>query len=493
MKYAMKPLPLRLIQLLLLSGTLASLSPSIAAEAPAKGWDVVLISCDDLNDWVGPLGAHPQARTPHLDRLAAMGMTFTRAQANATICCPSRSSMLTGLAPTTIGVYDNTTLFRETPGFKDVVTLPQAFRRSGYEAVASGKIFHSLRGPFGDEVSWNDILAQSFGTPSPPADAMPLSGVHWPANMPVQRKSHDWGPIDSEKEATGDFENFVRAAERLQKSRKQPLFLAAGTYRPHVPIYAPREFFERLPLAEVQVPQRPENDLDDLPAFARSTYINNAVMDPIKKANAMPKAVRAYLAATTYADDCVGRIVDAVEKSPNREKTILIFWSDHGFHLGEKAVWTKNTLWEESTRIPLIIVAPGLVQPGSRCDRVVSLLDLYPTLAELCGFDVPHKLEGRSLVPLLRDPKLEWNHPAVTANYRAGVLSYAVHQGNYHAIFYADGSRELYDLEADPDELTNLAADARHAARLEDMRRALPAKDRVVSPPQARKGKNRDE
>lgn len=401
--------------------------------------NVLFLAIDDLNDWTGFLRGHPQASTPNLDRLASRGVVFDRAYCAAPACNPSRTALLTGIRPSTSGVYLNPQPWRAA--MPDAVTLPQHFMAAGYEVLGGGKIFH---GPFNDPASWH----QYFDRPSDPKpEGTPVNGIPRTAHF-------DWGPVDVPDESMGDHQVVDWAIEQLSQDRAAPLFLAVGLYRPHLPWYVPKSYFDAFPIETIQRPQVPDDDLDDLPpagiAMARPEGDHRKVLEHEQ----WDLAVQGYLASIAFADHQVGRLLDALDRSPIAENTIIVTWGDHGWHLGEKQHWRKFALWEEATRVPLLITAPGVGAVGVRCDRTVSLMDLYPTLIELCGLPERPELEGRSLAPLLREPSRSWEHPALTTHGRG---NHAVRSERWRYIRYRDGSEELYDHEADPMEWRNLA------------------------------------
>lgn len=404
---------------------------------------MLFIAVDDLNDWIGALGGHPQARTPNLDRLAARGVLFTRAYCSAPACNPSRASLLTGVRPSTSGVYHNRDPWRKA--MPDAVTLPQHFMASGYRVMGGGKIYH---GAFPDPPSWHEHLARP-ADPMPPE--RPLNGIPRTAHF-------DWGPIDAANEEMGDWKVVSWAIERLERKHEEPLFLAVGLYRPHLPWYVPREYFRAFPADGVILPRVRDDDLDDVPPAGRRIARPERDHRRVVESGNWKRAVSGYLSSIAFADAQLGRLLDAFDRraaaEPALANTIIVLWGDHGWHLGEKKHWRKFALWEEATRVPLIIIAPGVTRPGTRCDRTVSLLDLYPTLVELCGLPPRAGLEGRSLVPLLRDPRSPWKRPAVTTFGRG---NHAVRSERWRYIRYSDGSEELYDHDRDPMEWTNLA------------------------------------
>jgi arylsulfatase A-like enzyme len=435
---------------------------ALAPAAPAKP-NVLFIAVDDLNDWIGCLGGHPQARTPNFDRLAAMGTLFTNAHCAAPLCNPSRAALRTGVRPSTSGVYDNNQPWRNSPALAKAVTLPQYFTAHGYRAVGSGKIYHDS---FPDAASWADYYPskakQKPVDPLPPRESM--NGLN-AANL-------DWAPLTVREEAMGDFQVVDWVVQQMNTPRDQPLFLACGLYKPHLPWYVPQKYFDLFPLDSIVLPKINGDDLDDVPPIGRKYAKPDGDHKLITGAGQWKQAVQAYLACIAFADAQLGRLLDAYEKSPFRQNSVIVLWSDHGWHLGEKLHWRKFSLWEEATHNVLMVVAPGVTKPGSRCDRTVSLMDVYPTLVDLCGLPARQELEGVSLRPLLADPKAKWERPAVTTYFRN---NHSVRSEEWRYIRYEDGKEELYDHKQDPLEWKNLAADPKLSAVKEKLARWLPA------------------
>lgn len=436
--------------------------------------DVLFIAVDDMNDWIEPLGGHPDARTPNLNRLAKMGTTFTQAHCAAPACNPSRAAIMTGVRPSTSGVYHNDQPWR--PAMPDAVTLPQLFTKHGYKVVGGGKIFHNA---YNDLESWQEWQkAGSFPVPS----KVPYSGIPNAAHF-------DWGPVDAADEQMGDHSTVDWAIKHLQSERKESLFLACGLIRPHLPFYAPQKYFDLFPIDKIAIPKVLDTDLDDVPAAGKAIAKPDGDHRKVIQAGQHRAAVQAYLASIAYADYEIGRLLDALEKSPRAKNTIVVLWGDHGWHLGEKLHWRKFSLWEESTRSPLFVMVPGMTEAGSRCERPVSLMDLAPTLAELCQLKQLDAWESTSIVPLLKDAKTEWTTPALCTH---GKGNHSLRSEQYRYIVYADGSEELYDHAADPNEWKNLAADPKLAGVKEEFRKHLPkvnAADASTSKPQAAGGK----
>jgi arylsulfatase A-like enzyme len=463
--------------LVALPGTLVAQS----AERP----DVLFIAVDDLNDWVGHLGGHPQAQTPNIDRLAARGIAFTNAHAPSALCNPSRTALLSGLRPSTSGVYGNAPDWRTVARFAGLPTLPRHFRDNGYRTLGAGKIFHAHTFGADGYAGTNDTTAWDAFYPALDHQLPNEISPHVrPANRNPGFPGFDWGPVVADDAATGDGQVVGWVERQLAAETGSPRFVAAGIYRPHLPWYLPQKYFDMHPLEDIVLPPFLENDLDDVPPAGQPGEMQSrAWHDWVVADGKWAEGVQAYLASTTFADVMVGQLLDALERSGRADRTIIVLWGDHGFHLGEKSRWHKMTLWEESTRVPFIIVAPGVTTPGSTSARPVTLMDIYPTLAELAGLEVPGHIEGRSLLPLLENPNAEWPHAAVTTY---GFNNHAVRSERYRYIRYADGSEELYDHESDPNEWMNLAANPRLARVKADLARWLPtenAPDQAPRPP----------
>jgi arylsulfatase A-like enzyme len=421
-------------------------SAALQREAPPTRPNVLFLAIDDLNDWIGVLGKRPDVKTPNLDRLAARGVLFTRAHAAAPACNPSRTALLTGFRPSTSGVYHNNQPWR--PALPDAVTLPQYFRKHGYTVQGGGKIFHNS---YNDLASW-EVWRHEKSSPEPP---------HRPLNGIANTAHFDWGPVDAPDEEMGDYKVVSWGVDFLRRKQDKPFFLAVGLIRPHLPFYAPRKYFEQYPLDRIQLPKTLASDLEDVPEAGRRMAKPEGDHRRVVESKQWEKAVQAYLACVTFADAQIGRLLEALDRSEYARNTVIVLWSDHGWHLGEKEHWRKFALWEEATRVTLMIVAPGVTKAGERSERTVNLLDIYPTLLDLCGLPQKPRLEGSSLLPLLKDPRAPWQRPAVTTH---GRNNHAVRDERWRYIRYADGSEELYDHDADPLEWKNLAGDGRYAA-----------------------------
>lgn len=454
----------------LLTAAIAALAccHSQAATAAQQSPNVLLIAVDDLNDWIGCLGGHPQTQTPHLDRLAKQGVLFTNAYCAAPACNPSRCALLTGIRPYRSGVYLNPQPWR--PMLPDAVTLPQRFMAGGYDVRGGGKIFH---GPYEDRASWHEWFDSG---PTPPLPKEERDNPHSRAGGIV------WGNLhDTPDGEMLDYRMASWAVDYLRQRHEKPFFLAVGFKRPHMPWQAPGKYYEKFPVEEMVLPTVPEDDLDDVPPAGRRMAKPEGDHAKVLATGNWQYAVQGYLATINFLDGQLGRVLDALQESPHRDHTIVCLWSDHGWHLGEKKHWRKFALWEEATRAPLMIVVPGLTTPGSVCRTPVDFMDVYPTLADLCGLPVGDHLAGTSLRPLLTDVNAPWDRPAITTHGRG---NHAVRKGRWRYIRYADGSEEVYDRSADPNEWTNLAAKSEFRSVKQDLAAFLPAlADEAASAP----------
>ncbi len=450
------------------------LGAAVAAPAADSRPDVLFIAVDDLNDWITLLDPRAPIATPALSRLAARGVTFTRAYTASPACNPSRVAVLTGRAPAATGVYGNASDWRHA--LPDAVTLPQAFRRAGYRAEGAGKLFHHhLGGAFHDTASFDAFLAM----PDPPDAPMPREKLN---GLPGYGTANtDWGawpPIETE---ALDVRSVDWCIARLRRPRNAPLFLACGLFRPHMPFFVPERWLKDRPPERTVMPDRDPDDLADVPPGGRALLAPGAgrfwagMMEAERqRPGTWREAVRHYQAAAEFADAQIGRLLDALDATPRGRATVIVLWSDHGYQLGEKDAWEKFTLWEKATRVPFVVVAPGVTPPGTVCARPVSLLDLYPTVAALAGIEAATTLDGRSLLPLLRQPDAAWDRPAVMT-YLQG--NHAVRSERWRYIRYANGDEELYDHAVDPGERVNLAGRPEWAAVVAEHARWLPAKN----------------
>jgi arylsulfatase A-like enzyme len=468
----MSPKPQNHYRYLLLVLALAS---TLATAANSKRPNVLFISIDDLNDWIGCLGGHPQAKTPNIDRLAKSGTLFTNAHCAAPACNPSRTAVMTGTSPGTSGLYGNGQNMRDI--LPDAVLLPKYFANHGYWAGGSGKLLHY----FIDARSWDEYFpAKETEDPFPRTVYPDKRPVNLPRGGPWQYIETDWAALDvTDQEFGGDWQVAQWVGDQLRKKHEKSFFLACGIYRPHEPWFVPAKYFDQFPLEDIQLPPGyKEDDLADLPPeglkIRDSPYFSH-----IREHKQWKQAIQGYLASIAFADAMVGRVLDALESGPNRDNTIVVLWSDHGWHLGEKMRWQKFTGWRVSTRVPLIVRVPagtpGLPQgtkPGTTCGKPVSLLSLFPTLTQLVGIPQQADNDGPSIVRLLRNPKADWPHVAITHLQKPG--SYGLSAERWRYIHYSGGDEEFYDIQNDPYEWNNLAEAPEHQARLNKLRKQGP-------------------
>lgn len=441
-------------------------------------YNVLFIAIDDLNDWTGFLGGHPQAQTPNLDRLAAQSLIFERAYTAVPACNPSRVAIMTGMPAASTGIYQNDHYMWDSQALKDkqAISLPKYFAQHGYHTMAMGKLFHQQNlGKFAHAEEWDvfhDRKGNGMNKHPDFSDTLLVNGME--ANQ-RRHRNFDWGTLqDVAFESTSDYHIAKFAADELLKEQEKPFFLAAGLFRPHLPWYLPKGYYEQFPLEDIMVPSFMEEDMDDIPEMGRKVsqgFMEHGDYQRLKRYDKFKEPVQAYLASMKYADDCLGLILDALDKSPYKDNTIVILWGDHGWHFGEKLHYRKFALWEESNRVPLLIRVPGMTKGGSRSPRTVSLLDLYPTLVEACGLPENLQTEGHSLIPLLENPEQEWPYPAIST---MGFMQHSVRTEQYRYIVYKDGTEELYDHSNDPQEWTNLAGHQDYQAIKASLKTHLP-------------------
>lgn len=371
---------------------------------------------------------------------------------------------MTGVLPSKSGIYDNNQPFRKSPALKDAVTLSQHFKANGYRVVGGGKIYHL---PYPDAASWEEYFpSQQLNKPKDPyPKKRPANGMKDGAGL-------DWGRLEVDDSAMGDSQVVDWAAAELQKKQTKPLFLACGLYRPHLPWYVPAKYFDMHPLERIELPAVRADDLNDVPPVGREFAGAQGDHARILRDGKWKEGVQAYLASVSFADAQIGRLMEAFDRSPLAQNTIIVLWSDHGWHLGEKLHWRKFSLWEEATRNVFAIIAPGMAGNGKACPRTVNLLDIYPTLVDLCGLSPKANLDGVSLRPLLKNPKASWDRPSLTTYLRN---NHSVRDERWRYTRYHDGTEELYDHQTDPSEWTNLAADSRHAGHKKRLAKWMPA------------------
>jgi arylsulfatase A-like enzyme len=432
--------------------------------------NVLFIAIDDLNDWVQCLGGHSQARTPHIDRLASEGILFTNAHCQAPLCGPSRASVLSGMYPFNSGNYfqvaDNN-IKKSNEVTANLEFLPDYFEQFGYKTMGVGKIYHN-----GDNAKTFDQYGGKFDVYGP----KPKKRLHYDPSWFPDKKGYthtDWGAFPEHDSMMPDYKSANWAMSRLKDRHEKPFFLAVGFYRPHVPWHVPQKWFDLFPVNEIKTPPYQPADFDDIPDMGKR--VCNAPMMPVTdwliETNQWRDVVQAYLACIAFVDAQIGRVLDALENSEYANNTIVVLWSDHGYHLGEKNRFAKVSLWERSTRIPLIFKIPG-IKPDLRCSAPVQLIDIYPTLVDLCGLEPYQLAEGHSLVPLIRNPEINWPYKAFSVH---GEGNIAVSDYQYRLIQYEDKSLEFYDLEKDPNEWNNLANQPEYREKIDELRKKIPS------------------
>jgi len=447
--------------------------------------NVLFIAIDDMNDWVHCLDGRKGVETPHLDQLVKEGVLFSNAHCSAPACCPSRASLMTGVRPSTSGVYANSDVWRNAPALDTAQTIPEYFRQIGYTTKGGGKIFHALswiRTAYGIDQNDPSIWDEYFPSKerSLPESIWPESArkdsngtVFWEP-MAGGKTEHrpawffDYGPLGQE-EQMADYKVVDWALKELHKEHKKPLFLAVGLFRPHIPWFVPQKYFDRYPLEEVTLPKIRKDDLEDVSPVTER-WVRKSWQRWMIENKQWKKAVRAYQASITFSDAMLGRLIDGLRQTGQFDNTIIVLWSDHGMHIGEKQQWEKFTLWEESTRVPMAFIAPGIKQ-GAICEEAVSLLDIFPTLVELTGHKPFGQLEGQSLVPLLHNPDKDRARPAITTWHPN---NHAVRTERWRFIQYHNGDRELYDHQNDPDEFHNLAGQPKYESIMDSLHKWIP-------------------
>ncbi len=455
---------------LLTAVLLVPLTALHAADARAKQPNVLFIAVDDLNHWVGHLGRNKQTKTPNLDRLAKLGVSFANAHCAAPVCNPSRAALLSGRRPSATGIYDNGRPYEAAIKAGD--SLVMQFKNAGYETLGMGKLWH---GGLGFAEQWTATGGRERG------------GDHGAAK--VNDRSIGgirFGVIEGGDEAVPDTQIADYGIAQLRAKHERPFFLALGFHKPHMPWNVPQKYFDMHPLAEIELPPVKADDLADIPAAGKKMAKAFGDHAAVIESGRWKEAVQAYLAAISYLDGQVGRVLDALEKSPQRDNTIICLWGDHGWHLGEKEHWRKFALWEETTRAPFIWVVPGVTKAGGVCKAPVDFMSVYPTLCDLAGIAKPAHVTGPNIRPLLADPAAAWPHAALTTFGRG---NHAVRTDRWRYIRYADGGEELYDHNADPYEWTNLAAKPEHAELKAELAKNFPAANSEA--PDRKKGARR--
>ena len=440
--------------------------------ASASKPNVLFISVDDLNNWISPIQNFSNVKTPNFDRLAKMGVTFTNAHVQAPLCGPSRASIMTGLRPSTTGIYgmtpDNQIRRAGNPATKDITFLPEYFEQNGYHTMGIGKLFH-IHAP--DSV-FNESGGRIKGFGPYPKKRFVWDGFGTGVRGTHGRTSTDWGAFPENDTLMPDHQSVNWVVERLNRQYDKPFFMGLGFLRVHVPLYVPQKWFDLYPLEDVQTPPYLADDLNDIPPVGMK--INDLPMMPstewAKENGEWKKIIQAYLACMSYVDYELGRVLDALERSAYSDNTIVVLWSDHGYRLGEKGTFAKHALWETATKAPLLIAGPN-VPRGKTINAPVEMLSLYPTLLELSGLPAYSRNEGNSLVAMMQNNHGLEDAKAITT---FGMHNHAIKMHNYRYIQYEDGKEEFYNHRSDPNEWNNEAANPKYASQIEKMKGFLP-------------------
>ena len=458
--------------------------------------NVLFLAVDDMNDWIGCMGSTPRAVTPNLDRLAARGVNFTNAHTAGVFCAPSRAAIFSGQFASTTGCYRTPTYFVDHP---EIESLQVSFSKAGYNTFGAGKLFHHPAGAI-DVRGWNEFFLRnqiqresgwpldSWSEEMPFPDPFPNS-IYNEGQEVTGGLFLEWAALpDEREEEMADTIRVNWAVNKLKEKHDKPFFLACGIYAPHFPNYCPKKYFDLYDPEKIELPLYKKNDLDDLPPKIRKIKTaRSRIHHRLESLDAVDDAIHGYLACISYADAMMGRILDALEESPYADNTIVVLWSDHGYHHGEKGDWGKHTLWERTSNVPFIWAGPGVAK-GKKTDVSVSLIDMYPTFAELCDLPNPHqKLEGESIAKTLADPGSAKDRNVFLPHMNPG--EYAIINRDWRYIRYGDDGEELYDLKADPNEWTNLASNLQYDSLKQKMREFAP---KTFAPPGRKLNRRKD-
>ena len=483
---------MRRISFLLLLGILATrlFSPAAVAiqpQVPQKP-NVLFLAVDDMNDWIGCLDAKTKAFTPNFDRLAARGVCFTNAHTAGVFCAPSRAAIFTGQFASTTGCYRTANYFKTSP---KIEPLQQSFSTAGYKTLGAGKLFHHPVGAI-DIRGWDEFFLRtaaqrqngwaldSWGRDTPFPQPFPNS-VYNRGKEITGGLFLEWGAIPNGREdEMADSQRVNWAVEQLSQQHDQPFFLGVGIYAPHFPNYCPQQYFDLYDPAKIQLPKYNANDLEDLPPkIKKMKTARSRIHQKLQELGAVDDAIHGYLACISYADAMMGRVLDALDASPYAENTIVVLWSDHGYHHGEKGDWGKHTLWERTSNVPFIWAGPGIAK-GIKTNVTASLIDMYPTFVEMCGLNSPRqRLEGTSLAATLKNPADATDRNVFLPHMNPG--EYAIINRNWRYISYGNDGDELYDVTQDPHEWDNVASDPRHVSLISQMKESAPS---VFAPPE---------
>lgn len=456
----------------------------VAASCSGNRPNVVMIAVDDMCDWIEPLGSS-MAKTPNLDRLARQGTVFSNAHTAGIYCAPSRSAIFSGRYASTTGCYNNQVFWHNHPEYRP---LQVAFKEGGYGVFGTGKLFHHPAG-FLDQRGWDEFHVR---TPEQKTSGWPMDSWDHDAPLPdpyphspynqadpkwTGRPFMEVGPIPNDREENmADTIRTKWVCNLIGRRHDKPFFVGLGLYAPHFPNYAPQKYFDLYPLGSIKSPPIKEDDLDDIPEIVRIKHESRKknIHGKLIEMGIIESSIQGYLACISYADAMVGRVLDAIERGPNKGNTVVVFWSDHGYAHGEKGHWGKHTLWQRTSQVPFIWAGPG-VKAGADIGYTATLIDIYPTLVEMCGLAGDEGLEGESLASVLKNGKAPKGRGRSVLLPYDEANSYAVINEEWRYIQYRDGSEELYDVRKDPNEWYNLAGD-REMAPIKKRLRALAPK-----------------
>lgn len=443
-------------------------APTASAQAgKASKPNVLFITVDDMNDWTSVFSKDNPIKTPNIEKLASRGVFFNKAYCSSPASNPSRASVMTGTRPHKTGIYGNSSDW--IGALPKIQTIQRYFKDNNYFVCGSGKIFHHHKDwAFHDNASFNDYLMMAINEPYPDKKLNGLDGYG--------TRNTDWGAWPEDISRTADYRTAEYAIQKLEQKFEQPFFLNVGIYKPHSPFFAPQEFFDKYPTNTLKMPELRSNDLGDLPVGATNLmkeadwFWEGMMKAQTQNPDSYRNYVQAYQACVSFADAMIGKIIDALDKSPYKDNTIIVLWSDHGFHLGEKEHLEKFALWEKTTHIPFIIIAPGITKPQTVLQNPVDMTTIYPTLCELCGLKIPAHVDGMSLVPLLKDSRVEM--PPALMTFMKG--NHAVRTERWRYIQYVDGTDELYDHKTDPNEWVNVVGLRENEEVVKEMKKYIP-------------------
>lgn len=433
--------------------------------------NVLFIAVDDLNNMIGVLDRYSGTKTPHIDRLASRGVVFSDAHCQAPLCGPSRASLMTGLRPSTTGIYgmiDDNKIRSENPATKDILMLPEYFKKNGYHTMGIGKLFHS----HAPEGVFDESGGRVKGFGPLPEERFVWDGYGTSDRKKYGRTSTDWGAFPEADSLMPDYQSVEWAKKRLNRKYDQPFFMGIGFLRVHVPLYVPQKWFDMHPLDSIKTRPYKADDLNDVPPVA--LLINDLPMMPSTdwaiESGEWPKIIQAYLACISFVDNEIGRLLDALENSEYAANTVIVLWSDHGYRLGEKGTFAKHALWNTATKAPLLFAAPNLPK-GKVIDEPAEMLSIYPTLLELCGLPAYERNEGKSLVPTMLGQAADEPFVAITT---FGMNNHTVKSNRFRYIQYEDGGAEFYDHTQDPNEFTNQVKNAAYQNEIAELKKYLP-------------------